>query len=115
MQDGGSSFELLADLQQEGKLSLRIYAWGELDGDWDLYARRQRAFPAHHPFLAVGALKGFVDGTLGSATAALLEPYAGRKTARGTLNHDQAELDALVRRAASRFAATSFSLSGRER
>jgi predicted amidohydrolase YtcJ len=57
-----------------GRLRTRVYAAVPLDG-WerlrDLVATRGRG----DDWLRIGALKGFVDGSLGSHTAALLEPY----------------------------------------
>jgi hypothetical protein len=67
-----------------GKLRTRIYAAVPLD-TWerlrDTVARRGRG----DAWLRIGALKGFVDGSLGSHTAAFLEPFTDAPNDRGLL------------------------------
>lgn len=48
-------------------------------------------------WLSIGALKGFVDGSLGSHTAAFLAPYADAPGDTGLLVHEPEQLLALVR------------------
>ena len=50
-------------------------------------------------WLRLGAIKVFSDGSLGAYTAALDEPYAGRRGDRGILVHPPEELAALLARA----------------
>ncbi len=45
------------------------------------------------PWLKTGALKGFMDGALGSTTAALLAPYSDDPKSSGILRVDPAELN----------------------
>jgi predicted amidohydrolase YtcJ len=99
VQDGGSDLEELIRLREAGELTVRIYKWGELDGDLARYAELRRRFPPSDSRLVFGALKGFVDGTLGSSTAALLEPFADKPESRGILNYADDKLEALVARA----------------
>jgi hypothetical protein len=67
-----------------GKLRTRIYAAVPLD-TWerlrDTVAKRGRG----DSWLRIGALKGFVDGSLGSHTAAFLEPFTDAPNDRGLL------------------------------
>jgi hypothetical protein len=67
-----------------GKLRTRIYAAVPLD-TWerlrDTVAKRGRG----DSWLRIGALKGFVDGSLGSHTAAFLEPFTDEPNDRGLL------------------------------
>jgi predicted amidohydrolase YtcJ len=67
-----------------GKLRTRIYAAVPLD-TWerlrDTVAKRGRG----DAWLRIGALKGFVDGSLGSHTAAFLEPFTDAPNDRGLL------------------------------
>ena len=54
--------------------------------------------------LHTGMLKGFMDGSLGSRTAALLSPYADDPGNSGLPRYDQARLDAMTKeRAAAGF------------
>jgi predicted amidohydrolase YtcJ len=62
----------------------------------------------HHsqsgPRLRIGMLKGFLDGSLGSRTAALLAPYSDQPDNRGVLAYTQDQLNEMVRqRVAARF------------
>lgn len=49
--------------------------------------------------LKLGAIKLFVDGSIGARNAALFEPYTDEPSSHGKLNYPQEELDALVKRA----------------
>jgi len=49
-----------------------------------------------HPYLTMGASKIFADGSLGSRTAYMSEPYADAPSSRGFQIHPQEEMDALV-------------------
>ncbi|MCB9556965.1 MAG: amidohydrolase [Deltaproteobacteria bacterium] len=84
IQDGGSDIEALIALRRDGQLTARVFAWGELDQPLEKSEALRRQIGTSDGFLVFGALKGFVDGTLGSQTAALLEPYAdgGKDCAR---------------------------------
>ncbi len=81
---------------REGRLGTRIQAAVPL-GNWprlrDLVANEGRG----DAWLRVGAVKGFVDGSLGSHTAAMLEPYTDAPDDRGLLVADEAELFAWQR------------------
>src|SRR5262249_32288190 len=69
-------FLALEQLEREGKLTLRITEWLPFKASLD----RLKQARAHHPqddsMLHTTMLKGFMDGSLGSRTAALLAPYA---------------------------------------
>jgi predicted amidohydrolase YtcJ len=51
-----------------------------------------------HPYLTMGASKLFADGSLGSRTAYMREPYHDDPSTRGFQIHSQEEMDALVRK-----------------
>jgi len=51
-----------------------------------------------HPYLTMGASKLFADGSLGSRTAFMREPYHDDTSTRGFQIHSQEEMDALVRK-----------------
>ena len=86
------AFEVFARLREDGELSLRVwqsFPWDRLDG--------LRALGLRSGFgdelLRIGYLKGFMDGTLGSATARLLDGSGVEITSRE-------QLEEVVRRAA---------------
>ena len=51
-----------------------------------------------HPYLTMGASKLFADGSLGSRTAFVREPYRDDPSTRGHQIHSQKEMDALVKK-----------------
>jgi predicted amidohydrolase YtcJ len=51
-----------------------------------------------HPYLTMGASKLFADGSLGSRTAFMREPYRDDPSTRGFQRHSPETLDALVRK-----------------
>jgi predicted amidohydrolase YtcJ len=65
-----------------GRLSTRIYAAVPID-TWERLADRVQVMGRGDSWLRTGALKGFVDGSLGSHTAAMLEPYEDAPNDRG--------------------------------
>ncbi|WP_025413446.1 amidohydrolase [Gemmatirosa kalamazoonensis] len=67
-----------------GRLRTRIYAAVPL-GTWERLRDTVAARGRGDAWLRIGALKGFVDGSLGSHTAAMLEPFTDAPTDRGLL------------------------------
>lgn len=100
--DIDSSFNEFTRLRDTGRLTVRIYKLAPLAGDLDQYDQLRRRLPRPNDMLVFGALKGFVDGTLGSSTAALLEPYTDRPETHGTLVRTQEDLNDLVKAATLR-------------
>ncbi len=76
------SFEatpLYRELLKEGKLTVRVAEWQQFDRTVEELKRERAEFESHKddPLrLRLTALKGYVDGTLGSRTAAMLAPFA---------------------------------------
>jgi predicted amidohydrolase YtcJ len=64
------------------RLSTRIYAAVPLS-TWERLRDRVAAEGRGDEWLRIGALKGFVDGSLGSHTAAMLEPFSDTPNDRG--------------------------------
>ena len=61
--------------RQAGRLRTRLYAAVPIDS-WERLRDTVAASGRGDHWLRIGALKGFVDGSLGSHTAAMLEPYS---------------------------------------
>ena len=78
-----------------GKLSTRIYAAVPLS-TWKRLAA-DRAARDDDVWLRTGGLKGFVDGSLGSHTAAMLEPFSDTPQDRGLLVNSTEQLYEWVR------------------
>ena len=70
------NFQIYEELEHDGKLTARISEWLDFDDSIaDLNSKRS-SHPASDTMLHTGMLKAFMDGSLGSKTAALLEPYS---------------------------------------
>jgi predicted amidohydrolase YtcJ len=67
---------------QAGRLGTRIYAAVPL-ATWERLRDRVASGGRGDSWLKIGALKGFVDGSLGSHTAAMLEPFSDVRTDTG--------------------------------
>jgi predicted amidohydrolase YtcJ len=97
-------FLVFEQMEKEGKLHLRIGEWLPFkDSLAELKAHR-----AHHevndPLLHTGMLKGFMDGSLGSRTAAMKSPFADDPGNTGLPQYKQDELNKMsVERAAAGF------------
>jgi predicted amidohydrolase YtcJ len=87
-------------LEKEGKLTLRISEWLPFDAPVEqLKAHRAHHTPWSDPMLRTGMLKGFMDGSLGSRTAAMLVPFTDDPKNSGIPRYEQ---DALNQMAAER-------------
>jgi predicted amidohydrolase YtcJ len=85
--------EMLVD----DSLTVRVYAWHPLEHA-NIRAFRELGITAGHgdEWLRVGMLKGYTDGTLGSRTSYMLEPFADDHSHRGLAQYTDAQLDSLV-------------------
>jgi hypothetical protein len=84
---GEAGLDIYQDLLREGKLTARIYFYYPISRiDEVLGMKLKTGFG--NAFLRFGGLKGFADGSLGSATAYFFEPYADDPKAFGLLASD---------------------------
>ena len=77
-QDNSSwdDFLIYEEIEREGKLTARISEWLPFNDPVQTLEMHRSAHPQSDLMLQTGMLKGFMDGSLGSRTAAMLEPYA---------------------------------------
>jgi predicted amidohydrolase YtcJ len=89
-------FLIFEDLENEDKLTLRVAEWLPFDAPVEVL----QAHRAHHPqsdnLLHTTMLKGFMDGSLGSRTAALLAPYADDPGNSGLPRYEQGRLNRMA-------------------
>jgi len=99
LQDNSSweDFLALEALEREGKLPVRVSEWLSFAAPLATLEAQRRHHAADDPWLRTGMLKGFLDGSLGSRTAALLAPYADDPGNTGLPQYEMAQLDALAR------------------
>jgi predicted amidohydrolase YtcJ len=80
-----------AELLQNGELTTRIYAAPLIDQvDDQVKIGIRHAFGG--PFLRIGAVKAFADGSLGSRTAYFFEPFSDEPGNRGLLGEEMQPL-----------------------
>jgi hypothetical protein len=72
--------------RQQGKLTLRVSAYFPISTWEKVVALRDTSM--NDEWLRIGGLKGFVDGSLGSSTALMFEPFSDDPTNRGTYVSD---------------------------
>jgi predicted amidohydrolase YtcJ len=89
-------FLVLADLEKSNQLHLRVSEWLAFDTPVDTLLKRRGSHPVVDPLLHTGMLKGFMDGSLGSRTAALAAPYSDDAANSGIPRYDQTKLNALA-------------------
>ncbi len=77
-----SSFEVFEELDRRGKLTTRVHVFIPITRVGEFGRLKSRLSPGN-PRLRLAGLKGFVDGSLGSATALFFEPYADDPKAFG--------------------------------
>jgi predicted amidohydrolase YtcJ len=98
------NFLVLEDMEREGQLKLRVSKWLIFSDDLPKLENHRRRHEQSDPMLHTGMLKGFLDGSLGSHTAALLAPYSDQPDNRGVSLYPQDKLNDLVcERLAARF------------
>jgi hypothetical protein len=97
-------FLVYRELETQGQLPVRISEWLSFNDPVDVLVGHRAAQPGSDRMLHTGMLKGFMDGSLGSRTAALLSPYSDDPGNSGLPRYDQAKLDAMTKeRAAAGF------------
>jgi predicted amidohydrolase YtcJ len=84
--------EVFRSAHSRGLLKTRIYACTPLD-EWQRLANEIRDRGRGDDWLRIGGLKGFVDGSLGSHTAAFLKPFSDAPQDRGLLVNTAEDLE----------------------
>jgi predicted amidohydrolase YtcJ len=95
--DDWEDFLALQEIERDGKLTLRVSEWLPFKSPLATVEQHRAAQPRTDPMLHTGMLKGFMDGSLGSRTAALLAPYADDPKNSGLPQYDQQQLNAMAR------------------
>jgi predicted amidohydrolase YtcJ len=96
---GWQNFLVLQQLQREGTLKARVTEWLPFGAPLARLEEMRRAggfSSAGHPsdpWLKTGAVKAFLDGSLGSRTAAMLAPYSDDPATSGILRMDPKQLE----------------------
>lgn len=89
-------FLVYEQLEKEGQLPVRISEWLPFDAPVDQLKQMRDHHAASDRMLHTTMLKGFMDGSLGSRTAALNAPYADDPGNSGIPRYEQTKLNAMA-------------------
>ena len=101
------NFQIYEELEKEGKLTARISEWLPFDEPVEQLSRERDSHPQSDLLLHTGMLKGFMDGSLGSHTAALMEPYSDDAKNSGLPRYEPDKLNDLTKERALMTAAAN--------
>jgi len=90
-------FQIFEEIEREGKLTARITEWLPFNDPLPVLEEHRAAHPQSDRLLHTGMLKAYMDGSLGSRTAALLEPYADDPTNSGLPQYEEDVLTRLTK------------------
>ncbi|HMF56570.1 MAG TPA: amidohydrolase [Pyrinomonadaceae bacterium] len=102
---GYTTTQLYRQLNLQGKLTVRVSEWQNFEDSVDELKRQReefnsivnKTFGGVDPLmLKLGVVKGYVDGTLGSRTAAMLAPYADDPANSGIPRHTPEDLTRMI-------------------
>jgi predicted amidohydrolase YtcJ len=89
-------FLVFEELEKENKLPIRISEWLTFNDPIDVLKDHRAHHDQNDTLLHTGMLKGFMDGSLGSHTAAMKAPFADEPKNSGLPRYDQAKLNAMA-------------------
>jgi predicted amidohydrolase YtcJ len=89
-------FLIYEELEKEGKLHLRITEWLPFAAPLNELKAHRAHHDANDPMLHTGMLKGFMDGSLGSRTAAMKAPYSDDAKNTGLPQYTQDRLNQMT-------------------
>lgn len=90
-------FQVLEEIEKDGKLTARVSEWLPFNDSVEQLESKRKQHPASDLMLRTGMLKGFMDGSLGSRTAALLEPYSDDPNNSGIPRYDPPKLNEMTK------------------
>jgi hypothetical protein len=94
------NFDVFSRAREQGRLKTRVYANMPLSG-WEALAGIVEKQGKGDKWVRIGGLKGFVDGSLGSHTAAFLEPFTDAPGDRGFFITPESDLYRWIKKADS--------------
>lgn len=89
-------FLALEAMEHDGQLHVRVSEWLTFGDPLATLNEHRRHHDHDDPLLHTGMLKGFMDGSLGSRTAALAAPYSDEPKNSGIPRYDQQALNKLA-------------------
>jgi hypothetical protein len=89
-------FLVFEKMEKEGALKIRISEWLPFKAPLADLVKMRAHHDANDPMLHTGMLKGFMDGSLGSRTAAMKAPFADDAGNSGLPQYTQDQLNAMT-------------------
>jgi hypothetical protein len=89
-------FLVFEEMEKEGKLNIRISEWLPFKDPLDELKQERAHHDANDPLLHTGMLNGFMDGSLGSRTAAMKAPFSDDPGNSGLPQYTQAQLNKMA-------------------
>jgi len=89
-------FLVFEELEKQDKLNLRISEWLPFKDPLEELKRMRAHHDVNDPMLHTGFLKGFMDGSLGSHTAAMKAPFSDDPKNTGLPQYTQDQLNKMV-------------------
>jgi len=89
-------FLVLEQMERDGQLHVRVSSWLTFADPVATLAAHRDHHPATDAMLHTGMLKGFMDGSLGSRTAAMQAPYSDEPSNYGLPRYSQKVLDQMT-------------------
>src|SRR6266699_1435814 len=96
-EDNEENFRVYEQLEREGKLTVRITEWLPFNNPLTVLQKSRASHPLSDPMLHTGMLKAFMDGSLGSHTAAMLQPYSDDPKNSGLPRYEQSKLNEMAK------------------
>jgi predicted amidohydrolase YtcJ len=93
----GADMQVYRELREADSLTVRVYGWFPLEMR-TIQGMQAMGITAGFgdEWLRMGMLKGYTDGTLGSRTAFMLEPFSDDHSTHGLPQYTNAQLDSLI-------------------
>lgn len=96
---GSADFDVYNKLKDDGELTCRIDIGNFLTDDTSLlkkYLEEEKEYPRENNWIRFGYLKAFMDGTLGSGTALMFEPFTDNPSTSGLAMMTYEKLEKMV-------------------
>jgi predicted amidohydrolase YtcJ len=90
-------FLALEELEHNNKLPIRVAEWMDFNQPVEVLKQRRASHPSDDLRLHLTQLKGFMDGSLGSRTAAMEDPYSDDPGNSGLPRYQQDKLNAMTK------------------
>lgn len=91
-----NDFLAFEQMEKEGKLAIRITEWLPFAAPLEDLKKMRAHHNTNDPLLHTGMLKGFMDGSLGSRTAAMKAPFADDPGNSGLPQYKQEQLNKMA-------------------